>query len=1048
MHVASEGYFTSIQTRGFIVNVNQLTGRLKLTAAALLLSVAFSSAAIADTGGLRVKVTDADGNPIAGASVNARTSESLTTRSGTTNANGEARLMGLDPSEKYVVTVSADGYQPARNEGALVVTERTYDVPFVLLGATETLEEIVTYGRTDVGQLVDTTSAIQSTDVTLDIMDSLPTGRNYQSYLQMAPTTKPPAVDGGNPSSKSGVNYQDIVNATTGNTAGVSSDNVYYIDGVNITDNQTGTFGANFNSEIIQEQQIITGGVPAEYEGGAGLISRVITKSGTNEFHGSVNYYTQSDSLVADNDNLEDATFSTFDTAFTLGGPIVKDKLWFFTSLQILEREEDVIDPNTQEVLRTVTTDQDLGFAKLTWQATENDKVVAEFFNDPFERDGSTNISTVQNRDTARVQGGDNWKFEYSHAWENVILTANWMSHEGELSTTAGDKTTRNDVAFCVDPTPGCVGLPAVTNADTELGGSGSDTIRFRNKDSINLTLEWFLDTSMGSHDIKFGISDIENESSTDLVYTGDGSQYTSMAARHAGFTFDDYTSGTWNGAQRITAEDYNDIIDGMTDTSRVSADPDYFIPLLDTSGNGAIEEAEVGAWVLSSTAGNPNGEVNVYRIQQTVIAPSILHTEGTALFVQDTWTINDNWTVDFGLRAEEWDHIATNGDTVYTFDYEIAPRLSVIYDVKGDGTSKIWGFYGQYYDPIRTNMTSFAGNLTGSVREEQAYIGDRWVEWQTRGGTKAGFDGFFADTTKTPVTDEFMLGYERALTEDQSIAVTYTKRDTTDILEDYDLCVYSLDCGAPPLPNGKEPEGTPAGGYSLPLSYFGFSETDRPEANFIIATLAGGKREYEGLEVSWRKRRSADSRWFGLASWVYNDAQGNTNSDSNADFQGDLLRLDPRAPNMFGDQPGNVEHLLKLAGSYRWDNGLEIGGTYAWNSGTNYSITQLIARRHFPITTDTPYDSLGVTDSWTEEGTVGTQTTPSYGILNARAKYVVDFGDRYSAEFFLDIFNVLDDQAVRREQDLFGGGAGFDFGDADSWILPRRFYLGARLSF
>ena len=129
-------------------------------------------------------------------------------------------------------------------------------------------------------------------------------------------------------------------------------------------------------------------------------------------------------------------------------------------------------------------------------------------------------------------------------------------------------------------------------------------------------------------------------------------------------------------------------------------------------------------------------------------------------------------------------------------------------------------------------------------------------------------------------------------------------------------------------------------------------------------------------MEVTWRKRRSADSKWFGLASWSYNDAQGNTNSDSNADFQGDLLFLDPRAPNMYGDQPGNVEHLIKLAGSYRWDNGFEIGGTYSWNSGTNYSITQLVARRHFPTQTTTPFEFMGVTDNWANEGTVGTQTT------------------------------------------------------------------------
>ena len=146
--------------------------------------------------------------------------------------------------------------------------------------------------------------------------ESLPTGRDFQSYLQLVPGVKPST--NGNPSSKSGVNYTDIDGA-----AGSSSDNVYYIDGVNVTDNADGTAGGDINSEIIQEQQVLTGGIEAKYAGGAGLVSRVITKSGGNEFHGSIHYYFQNDSLVGDYDNESKSKnkFSTYDTAITLGAP-------------------------------------------------------------------------------------------------------------------------------------------------------------------------------------------------------------------------------------------------------------------------------------------------------------------------------------------------------------------------------------------------------------------------------------------------------------------------------------------------------------------------------------------------------------------------------------------------------------------------------------------------------------------------------------------------------------------------------------------------------
>ena len=97
------------------MKIDRVVGRTWLSVAALIISVAFSSAAIADTGGLQVTVTDSSGNPIAGASVNASTSESLTKKSGVTDVEGQIRFMGLDPSSDYVVTVTADGYQQARN---------------------------------------------------------------------------------------------------------------------------------------------------------------------------------------------------------------------------------------------------------------------------------------------------------------------------------------------------------------------------------------------------------------------------------------------------------------------------------------------------------------------------------------------------------------------------------------------------------------------------------------------------------------------------------------------------------------------------------------------------------------------------------------------------------------------------------------------------------------------------------------------------------------------------------------------------------------------
>lgn len=966
-----------------------------------------SAAAFADTGGLRVKVLDVAGKPVAGATVKASTVESLVSRQGVTDSDGFVRLIGLDPSAKYSIEVNSNGFEQLNRDKVRVVSGKNFNLNLALISADDKIERIEVRGR--VAQ-IDTSSTSTGLDLTLDMLDSLPTGRTYQSYLQLAPGTKPSS--GGNPSSKSGVNYSD-----SGGVYGASSDNVYYVDGINVTDNNTGTFGANFNSEIIQEQQVLTGGIPAEYAGGAGLVSRVITKSGSNEFEGSINYYFQNDSLVAKNKNLEASKYSTFDTAFTLGGPIIKDELWFFMSYQLKNRQDDVSDPIAGTLQRSVENESKLGFAKLTWQATENDRFTGSFFNDPTEISGSRVATTLNNRDTARDQGGDNFHLEYVHTWDDVIFTADYSSHEGELTDLAADTSTRNDVAYLG-------GSPI--SSDLEQGGRGSNTTTFRNSNELKVAVQYYLDTDdFGTHDIKTGYSQTESSFKTSLEYTGDGAQYTSIAAANAGATLGSYANDAWTGTTDLSDADYARIITNMGSSN----DNAYYLNLLDSDGNGTISTAELSALAFNSTAGNPTNQVNAYRINMTQTAPVEMKIKGQVFYIQDNWTYDD-LAINVGLRTEKYEHISSAGDTIATFDWEIAPRISAAYDINSDGESKISAFWGRYYDPIRTDMTGFAGNLTGPIREEEIFVGDRWLTFRTRGGDKGGQDAFFAPNIKTPYTDELQIVYSRALTDDMSVDVSYTNRVTKDIMEDYDLGLFS----------GDALKGSP---FYLPLSYFGYDSV--PESNYVIGTLAGAKREYEGVEVTFRKRRV--DNWNMLASYTYNDAQGNSNSDGNADYQGDVLELDPAAPNVWGDQPGNIEHLAKVAGSYFWDSGFEVGAVYNWNSGTTYSTTYQRGSRHFPVLVDEAYEFGGQTARWIKEGSVGANKSASYGTLDLRIKYVHEF-DQYKAEFFLDIFNALDHQAVEREQDLLAGDGNYAFGKAIQWVTPRSFYLGAKVSF
>ncbi len=108
-----------------------------------------------------------------------------------------------------------------------------------------------------------------------------------------------------------------------------------------------------------------------------------------------------------------------------------------------------------------------------------------------------------------------------------------------------------------------------------------------------------------------------------------------------------------------------------------------------------------------------------------------------------------------------------------------------------GDGKQKITAYYGKYFDPIRMDMSHFAGSPTGQVREEQVYVAqgiNQWVTYRVRGPA----DGQFTPSTKTPNTSEFQLQHEIDLGHNMSFGTTWWQRWTRDIMEDYDLSVYA----------------------------------------------------------------------------------------------------------------------------------------------------------------------------------------------------------------------------------------------------------------
>lgn len=332
-------------------------------------------------------------------------------------------------------------------------------------------------------------------------------------------------------------------------------------------------------------------------------------------------------------------------------------------------------------------------------------------------------------------------------------------------------------------------------------------------------------------------------------------------------------------------------------------------------------------------------------------------------------------------------------------------------------------------------------------------------MNFRFRGGT-AVQDAFFAPSIRTPVTEELQIQYKRDLGSNMMFEINLIDRQTSDIGEDYGSFYYNeaqyralledaineCNCGR------GDPDNL---FYFLGPEFFGFSSLqDIPtNLNFLIGTLPNGNfRDWKGLELIFRKRYS--DNWQMLASYNFADADGNSNSDANFDGAGDVIFLDPRAPSRTGTQPGLVEHLFKAHGSYNFDNGFQVGGSYRWNSGVilNRNEGQAFSRS-LPDRVVTDFENNGwpggtFEDSWIADDALGFIDGNTYGVLDIRGSYLWSINDRTDVDFFIDVFNLFDEQDVVIVQDLLGGGGGFGYLEGKEFVQPRRYFVGARLRF
>ncbi len=280
------------------------------------------------TGSLAGRALDESGGVLPGVAVEARSPSLQGSRQATTDGAGRYRLTVLPPG-LYTVVFNLPGFALESKSGVTISlgNETSLDA---LLRPSATAEVVVT-GEAPV---VDTTSTTLGNNLTSRTIETLPTGRNYSSVVQVVPGT----------SSDADPKNQQQATITVYGSSG--AENAFYIDGVNTTGVEYGFQGKELNYEFIQEINVKTGGYEAEFGRSTGAIINVITKSGSNELHGDAFGYLDVNGLrasarpvVSTGGTVEG--FRKEDYGADLGGFLWKDRIWFFAAYDRVHNTTD-----------------------------------------------------------------------------------------------------------------------------------------------------------------------------------------------------------------------------------------------------------------------------------------------------------------------------------------------------------------------------------------------------------------------------------------------------------------------------------------------------------------------------------------------------------------------------------------------------------------------------------------------------------------------------------------------------------------------------------
>lgn len=900
----------------------------------MLLAMAIAVPAVAQEtrGSIEGVVKDASGGVLPGVTVEAK-NNSGATASTTTDERGAYRFPAL-PVGTYTVVATLQGFNTAQRKDVLLTIGQQLKADLTL--TVGTISETVSVKAE--APIVDVKKNSVSTIITSDVLDLIPKGRDFLDALTGIPGTNDNARAGG-----------IMIDGAT------ATENRYVVDGMDITNLQTGASGKRVIVDFIDQIQVQRSGYSAEFRAATGGVISAISKSGTNRFTGEVGWNYTGPTLdkalqgkvrptlsisTIDNETLEYVyptrvnETSTSEPVVQLSGPILQNRLWFFGGVA----------PFRQEQTRTVT-----------WSTTNPNGPQTQTFKDvDLNYQGMYSITA---QITPKLRG----RFNGNNGWSDPGLSVPGF-------TASSGVATGNPLNFNPQPTIRTFGKSA------SYGGQVDWSVNDRL--FATLTTGWYA-TNSYSDGGEPGTQTRRVFANSNLLYAAVPEQFRRASQ------FADNPSNSFNQKDEFTRFNFN--VESTTFRNwkgqhALKAGVQY--EKLGNSVNIGQQYANISInWDRSfqpAAGGSPvRGTYGYYTVSRSYTGGDV-SSNNIGLFLQDQWSVSDRLTFNYGIRTDQTNipsYREENPGLSFSFAEKIAPRFGFAYDVRGDSRWKAYGSWGVFYDIEKLDMPRGAWGADHWVQYTYTLDTPDWTSLECANvDGSAGCPGtllerfdrrhvsneagnFLVDKDLKPMrTQEATLGLEHELSNISSLGVRYTHKWLNTAIEDIGVIDPVLGAEIFFIAN----PGLGIGEFPLGPDY-----PATPEA----------KRVYDGIDFTYNRR--LHNNWSLNSSLLFSRLWGNytglTNGQSETGrnspnvtraFDGLYMSFDSHGNAVYGRMGTDIPVQFKALATYMMPWGTSLGVDFRANSGALQTTT--LNYQSVPVPVD-GYGDLGRTPFWNQ---------------------------------------------------------------------------------